>query len=173
LFRPNEARDAPKLAAVPSDSPVCTVKVAALPKPQRDVYAAIETERVDANVLLTRMRGHMTRALAEQQFDQFRSLLIDTTNPSWIIEQLELTGFDPGAVPAGARWFAAFKDRGGEQVIFVSPLSAARMVAASLAFAVHAKISACETLQEAYERANLGTLEPRPSMFSLRPPKSG
>ena len=121
--------------------------------------------------MLTRMRGHMTRVLAELQYEQFRQLVISTEKPAWIIEQLELTGFDPGAVPAGARWFGTFKDRGGEQVIFVSPLSAARMVAASLAFAVHARISACETLKEAYERAGLAAVVPRPSVLSFKLPE--
>lgn len=133
-------------------------------------FDAIESEQLGNNVLLTRMRGHMTRALAEQQFDQFRNLVVETPQPAWIIEQLELTGFDPGAVPAGARWFGCFKDRGGDRVVIVSTLSAARMVAASLAFAVHAKIACCETLKEAYEMAGLGVAEPRPSMFSLKPP---
>jgi hypothetical protein len=142
-----------------------------LRKPQPQSYDAIESERVGAHVVLTRMRGHMTRLLAEQAYEQFRATVVETTNPAWIIEQLELTGFDPGAVPAGARWFGTFKDRGGEKVIFVSSLSAARMVAASLAFAVHAKISACETLKEAYDRAGLAVVEPRPSMFSPRPSK--
>jgi hypothetical protein len=145
---------------------------APLRHPQVDAYGAIETELVGGRVVLTRMRGHMTRLLAEQQFDQFRSSLVGVSNPAWIIEQLELTGFDPGAVPAGARWFGTFKDRGGEQVIFVSHVAAARMVAASLAFAVHAKISACDTLKEAYERAGLGIIEPRPSLFSMNPPSS-
>jgi hypothetical protein len=139
-----------------------------LRKPQAESHAAIESELVDKRVVLTRMRGHMTRVLAELQYEQFRQLVVGTEKPAWIIEQLELTGFDPGAVPAGARWFGTFKDRGGEQVIFVSALSAARMVAASLAFAVHAKISACETLKEAYERAGLGVVEPRPSVLSLK-----
>jgi hypothetical protein len=116
------------------------------------------------------MRGHMTRILTEQMFDQFRGLVSEVPNASWIIEALELTGFDPGAVSGGARWFGAFKERGGDRVIFVSQLSAARMVAASLAFAVHAKISSCETLKEAYERAGLGNVEPRLSLFSLKPP---
>jgi hypothetical protein len=142
-----------------------------LRKPQPQSYDAVESERVGANVVLTRMRGHMTRILTEQRHEQFRSAVVETKNPAWIIEALELTGFDPGAVPAGARWFGTFKDRGGEQVIFVSALSAARMVAASLAFAVHAKISACETLKEAYDRAGLAAVEPRPSMLSLRPSK--
>ena len=132
----------------------------------------MESERIGAHVVLTRMRGHMTRAIAEQQYEQFRAVVVGIENPVWIIEQLELTGFDPGAVPAGARWFGMFKDRGGQQVIFVSPLAAARMVAASLAFAVHAKISSCETLKEAYDRAGLAPVEPRPSILSFRPPKS-
>lgn len=136
-------------------------------------FDAIETELLGGNVLLTRMRGHMTRLMAEQMFDQFRELLSGIAKPTWIIEQIELTGFEPGAVPAGARWFGAFKDRGGDRVIFVSPLSAARMVAASLAFAVHAKVSTCETLGEAYEQAGLGTLTVRPSLFSLKPSSRG
>lgn len=140
-----------------------------LRKPQAHAASAIETELIGDHVLLTRMRGHMTRVLAEQQYDHFRTLLFGIKTAHWIIEQLELTGFDPGAVPAGARWFNAFRERGGEKVIFVSALPAARMVAASLAFAAHAKISSCDSLKEAYERAGVGTVEVRPSVFSLKP----
>ncbi len=146
----------------------------AVRQPQPQSYDAIETEQVGAHVVLTRMRGHLTRALAEQRFEQFRSTLMQIKQqPTWILEQLELTGFDPGAVSASARWFSAFKERAGEQVIVVSTLAAARMVAASLAFAVHAKISSCETLQEAYDRSGLVAVEPRPSILSFRPPKPG
>jgi len=163
----------PKVRPKASDSPTDRYLLALLreSQPQAQSWDAIETERVGASVVLTRMRGHMTRIMAEQQFEQFRSAVIETRQPAWIIEQLELTGFDPGAVPAGARWFSTFKERGGEQVIFVSPLSAARMVAASLAFAVHAKISSCETLKEAYDRAGLGNIEPRPSLLAFKPTK--
>jgi hypothetical protein len=132
----------------------------------------METERIGAHVVLTRMRGHLTRVLAERRFEQFRSTLLEVEQPTWIIEQLEVTGFDPGAVTAGARWFGTFKDRGGGQVIVVTTLSAAQMVAASLAFAVHAKISSCETLQEAYDRAGLVAVVPRPSIPSFKSPKS-
>lgn len=132
-------------------------------------FVAIETELVGGDVLLTRMRGHVTRLLAEQMFDQFRVQLGGGVRTVWIVEQNELTGFDPGAVPAGARWFSAFKDRGGQRVIFVSSLSAARMVAASLAFAVHAKVSTCETLRQAYELAGLGPSLPKGGPTSLNP----
>lgn len=116
------------------------------------------------------MRGHITRLLAEERFEQFRSLTAEAPSPIWILEQEEMTGFDPDVVAVGARWFSAFKARGGELVICVSPLSAARMALASLAFAVHAKICACETLKEAYERAGLGAVDTRPSAYSLPPP---
>jgi len=142
----------------------------ALRKPQPQSTASIETERIGERVLLTRMRGHMTRELAEQNYKQFQSLVVALKEPHWIIEQLELTGFEPGAVPAGARWFNTFKECGGQQVIFVSALAAARMVAASLAFAAHAKISSCDTLQSACERAGVKAPEPRSSLHSLKPP---
>ncbi len=143
----------------------------AIPRsPPTSPYDALETELVGARVLLTRARGHMSRSLVEQRFDQFTSLLSGLSKPCWIVEQLELTGFHPCAVTAGARWFSAFKNRGGEQVVFVSQLAAARMTVSSLAFAVHAKLSWAETLREAYERTGLGAVEVRPSMFSLPPP---
>lgn len=134
-------------------------------------HDAIESERVGEHVIVTRMRGHMTRAMVELQFDQFRTLVSETKHPIWILEQLELTGFDPGTVPAGARWFSSFKDRGGERVLFVSHHAASRMVMASLAFAVHAKLAVFDTLMEAYEHAGLGAVEVRPSAFTLNPPK--
>ena len=144
----------------------------ALRKPLPQATASIETERVGEMVLLTRMRGHMTRDLAEQNYKQFQSLVVAVKQPHWIIEQLELTGFDPGAVPAGARWFNTFKECGGQHVIFVSPLAAARMVAASLAFAAHAKISSCDTLEAACERVGVKPPAPRPSLLSPKPSSS-
>jgi hypothetical protein len=136
----------------------------------RTALDALESERAGEHVIVTRMRGHMTRVLADTMFDQFRGLVSEAPAKIWIIEQLELTGFDPSAVPAGARWFSSFKDRGGERCIFVSQHAASRMVAASLAFAVHTKFSAVETLKEGYELAGLGAVEIRPSVFTLGPP---
>jgi hypothetical protein len=151
-----------------SDFYLARSKLAPL-SPLNPRFDAIESEVVGEHVLLTRVRGHVTRALTEQQFIQFRHLVVGAGQPVWIIEQLELTGFDPGAVAAGARWFSNFKDRGGERIIVVSTHPAARMAAASLAFAVHAKISSCNTLQAAYEQAGLGQIEVRPSKYSLSP----
>lgn len=143
------------------------------PLSKRSEFDAIESECVAGHVLLTRIRGHATRALAEQQFHQFNREVAVISNPIWIIEQLEMTGFDPGAVTTGARWFNSFKERGGKRVIIVSTLATARMAAVSLAFAVDAKSSCCETLKEAYEQAGIGQVEVRPSMYSLRPAKPG
>lgn len=115
----------------------------------------IHTEVIAPNALLTRMSGHVTQALAERKFDQFVLALGRVEKPRWIIDQLSLTGFDPGAVTTGSRWFTLFKEREGQQVIFVSHFPGARMIAASLAFAAHVGVAACGSLREAYERLNV------------------
>jgi len=161
----SQSPDESKVTCAPTDSVLAWSKLV-VRKPQIQSYAAIESEQVGQNVTLSRMRGHVTGLLAEQRFDQFRDSIGSRSGLIWIIETLEVTGFDPGAVTAGARWFRAFKERGGQQVIFVSRMPAARMAAASLAFAVHAKICACDTLKDAYERAGLGNVEPRPSFIA-------
>lgn len=134
-----------------------------------DSFADLQSELLGGQVLLTRVRGQVTGLLVEQRFDQFRSELSGVAQPIWIVELEELTGFDKTAVMAAARWFSAFKDRGGLRIIAVAPMPAARMALATLAFAVHAKISNCATLSEAYELAGLGAVEVRPSLYSLTP----
>jgi len=91
----------------------------------------------------------------DSAFEKFLSLIDQQPCAIWIIEQLQLSGFESKAVMAGARWFSAFKARRGAELIFVSHVPGARMVAASLAFAAHMKISNCNTLSEAYARAGI------------------
>ncbi|RYZ03967.1 MAG: hypothetical protein EOO73_25245 [Myxococcales bacterium] len=132
-------------------------------------FDAIETELIGGRVLLTRARGYATRLLVEQRFDQFRTELSGVAEPVWIVESLELTGFEATTVAATARWYSAFKDRGGNHVIYVAALASVRMIGATLAFAVHAKLSNRATLSEAYEVAGLGAVDVRPSRYSLNP----
>lgn len=134
----------------------------------------IETELADQRVLITRMRGFVTGPLCEARFDQFRLNAIMTTDAPWIIDTLEITGFHPNAVQVGARWFDVFKQQGGSQIIMVSSMSAVRMAAATLAFAVHIKVTSFKEMNEAYEHAGLGHRSLRPSDYSFNPPpKSG
>src|SRR3954468_16989272 len=102
-----------------------------------NVTATIVTELADPGVLVTRMRGFVSAILCERTFEQFRARALSTTGASWIIDTLAISGFQPSAVQVGARWFDVFKARGGQQIIMVSDNSAVRMVAATLAFAVH------------------------------------
>lgn len=136
------------------------------------VTPEILTELVDACVLVTSMRGFVTAALCSKSFDQFRALAVNTTGATWIIDTLSITGFHPGAVQMGARWFDVFKTRGGEQIVMVSDNSAVRMAAATLAFAVHVKVSSHRTLAEAYDGAGLKPQVVRPSGYSF-PSNSG
>src|SRR5687767_1340518 len=110
-------------------------------QPQATARGEIATELLDARVLMTCMRGFITAALCEAMFDEFRTHAVKTTGAPWIIDTLGITGFQPGAVQVGARWFDVFKKQGGAQIIMVSDMSAVRMAAATLAFAVHIKVS--------------------------------
>jgi hypothetical protein len=133
----------------------------------------IETELADQRVLITRMRGFVTATLCEARFEQFRRSAVMTTDAPWIIDTLDMTGFHPNAVQVGARWFDVFKQQGGSQIIMVSSMSAVRMAAATLAFAVHVKVTSFKAMNEAYEHAGLGHRSLRPSDYSFNPPKSG
>ena len=142
-------------------------------QPQANVRGEIATELLDARVLITCMRGFVTAALCEATFEEFRAHAANTRGSPWIIETLAITGFQPGAVQVGARWFDVYKKQGGAQIIMVSDMSAVRMAAATLAFAVHIKVSSYRTLAEAYAHAGV---EPRPARPSIDPfpaPKSG
>jgi hypothetical protein len=141
---------------------------------QQAARGDIETELADRRVLITRMRGFVTAPLCEARFGQFRESALATTSAPWIIDTLDITGFHPSSVQVGARWFDVFKQQGGSQIIMVSSMSAVRMAAATLAFAVHVKVTSFKALEGAYEHAGLGRRSMSPSQYSLTPPpKSG
>lgn len=132
----------------------------------------IATELLDARVLMTSMRGFVTARLSEGALEEFRAHAENTSAAPWIIDTLDITGFHPSAVQVGARWFDIYKSRGGAQIIMVSSMATVRMAAATLAFAVHIKVTSCRSLAEAYAHAHIEPREARPSAYSMSP-KSG
>jgi hypothetical protein len=115
----------------------------------------IETKLAGGRVLITRMRGYITGPLCERTFSQFRTEATRTTGGTWIIDTLALDGFQPSAVQVGARWFEVFKQQEGKAIIMVSGMAPVRMAAATLAFAVHIKVTSCKDMTEAYKVASL------------------
>lgn len=142
----------------------------ALAQQQASTRGDIETELADQRVLITRMRGFVTASLCEARVEQFRLNALRTTGAAWLIDTLDITGFHPSAVQVGARWFDVFKQQGGSEIIMVSSMGAVRMAAATLAFAVHVKVTSFKEMNEAYEHAGLGRLSLRPSEYSFKPP---
>jgi hypothetical protein len=116
--------------------------------------------------------GFVTAAVCQATFEEFRAHASSTTGAIWIIDTLEISGFQPGAVQVGARWFDVYKKQGGSQIIMVSDMAAVRMAAATLAFAVHIKVSSARTMAEAYASAGIQPRTVRPSRYSF-PPKVG
>lgn len=142
-----------------------------MPSPQSGakVVSDIETEVVDGRVLITSMRGFITASVCEAAFTQFRLRAMTVTGAPWIIDTLAITGFQPGAVQVGARWFDVFRQQGGAQIIMVADSSAVRMAAATLAFAIHIKVSSWATLTEAYAQAGVDARSVNPSAYSFPP----
>lgn len=103
-------------------------------KPLR-TYSGIQIQIATSDLVIVTMHGTVTAVHADAKLEQFCEILQGMPNPKWVIDQLQMTGFAPGAVVAGGRWFRAFKERGGRDLAIVSELPAARMAASSLAFA--------------------------------------
>jgi hypothetical protein len=133
----------------------------------------IETELADHRVVITRARGYITGPVCEAMFVQFQECAEQISCAPWLIDTLDMTGFHPAAVGVSARWYDVFKERGGSEIVLVSSMSAVRMAAATLAFAVHIKLRTFRDLPEAYEHAGLGRRSLSPSQYSLKPPKTG
>lgn len=143
----------------------------ALVQPDAPAVSDIETEVVDARVLITSMRGFITASLCEAAYTQFRLRAMSVRAAPWIIDTLAITGFQPGAVQVGARWFDVFREQGGTQIIMVADKSAVRMAAATLAFAIHIKVASFGTLAEAYAQAGIEARSVNPIAYSF-PPRS-
>jgi hypothetical protein len=79
---------------------------------------------------------------------------------------LELSGFQPTAVEAGSEWFKRFKEQGGKKVVFISKLSSARMVAATLGFAVRVPVTTFDRMDRAFD--HLGIPPPARTAQRLR-----
>jgi hypothetical protein len=139
---------------------------------RREPAGEIVTELADSRALITCMRGFVTATLCDATFEEFREHASRTSNAIWIIDTLDITGFQPGAVQVGSRWFDVYKKQRGSQIIMVSDMAAVRMAAATLAFAVHVKVSSSRTLAEAYVAAGLEPRTLRPSLYTF-PPKVG
>lgn len=123
--------------------------------PNRGTLGSLESAQVGPNVIVTTFVGHIARVMAEEQLTQYRQRLAGMSAPTWIMDCGEITGFEPSAVSAGAKWFDAFKGRGGSKVLLVSRLHAARMAAATIAFGVGLRVESFDHLRDALDALGL------------------
>jgi hypothetical protein len=121
----------------------------------------ITSEVLGANILLTAMFGRVTLPLTRRTLPQFRRVLESTFSPSWIINALAMTGFDPDAVSGGTAWFSAFRAQRGAEIVFVSIHSGARMAARALGFGSGIKITLLESSEDACSHVGLTAGLPR------------
>lgn len=124
--------------------------------PNRGSLGSLESAQVGPSVVLTTFVGHVSRAMAEDQLAQYRQRIAGLSGtPTWIMDCADLTGFEPAAVNAGAKWFDAFRKAGGTRVLLVSRLHAARMAAATIAFGVGLRVESFDELRDALDHLGL------------------
>jgi hypothetical protein len=123
--------------------------------PNQGSLGSVESAQIGPHVVITTFVGHIARSAADAQLMQFRERLAKMSEPTWIMDCSSITGFDPSAVGAGAKWFDAFKVRGGSRVLLVSRLHAARMAAATIAFGVGLRVQTFDELRDALDHLGL------------------
>lgn len=131
----------------------------------------LETVVSASFAVTTVMMGYVTRGGAEQRFRQFRDCLLATERPTWVIDATEVTGYEPAAVQAGARWFTEYKQRGGKDVVFVSRELSMRMIASTLSFSANVPVRHFDELRDALADLGLST-GPRSTIRERKPSSS-
>jgi hypothetical protein len=66
-----------------------------------------------------------------------------------------MTGFDPRAVSAGAAWWRHFKGSGGDEILFISAQSAARLAGATLSYSTGVKVRSFGSLDQCFEQLGI------------------
>lgn len=135
----------------------------------RDRFGTIESAQIGPHVVITSMVGHVSGAVMEDRAARFRYVLERVSCASWIMDQSRLTGLDPAAVAAAARWFETFRNGGGEELLLVGTHRAARMAAATNAFRAGIPARTFEELRDALDA--LGLRPDSPSITRLEPPR--
>lgn len=130
-----------------------------MPNPalQLPAQEALQVDCLRPGLVCTRMVGRVTRADADRGLLLFRARVGQaqrqnqdgTSGLTWLIDATRLSSFASDAVLAGSAWFSAFREADGKRLVFVSELPAARMVAATLAFASKLSVARFDTLPEA------------------------
>ena len=128
--------------------------------PAPSVHSDIHSESVTPNVVVTWFVGYVTKELAEQRYLEFRGLLSACSDPIWIMELTEMTGFDPRAISAGGEWWKYFKSKHQRrsEILLISTHAAARMAGASLGFSIGVGVRSFRSLDECFN--NLGIVIP-------------
>jgi hypothetical protein len=121
-------------------------------------HGAITVRREDPSTIYVRMEGYISGALVDEHRATFTKILAERATPYWLFDLLDISGFEPSAVPSGGEWWKAFKSQGGSHVLFVTSFGAARMAASALGFSVGVKIIVCGSLSEG--RSELTRLRP-------------
>jgi hypothetical protein len=113
----------------------------------------IAVQALAPRVIFTEVVGHVKLDAAESAWQQFREIVTAVQRPVWLSDARALKGFDPRTLALGARWFAAFRQRGGQHCVVTAEAPMAMMAASTMALGLGVRIHAFTSLDEARQRA--------------------
>jgi hypothetical protein len=98
--------------------------------------------------LETRYKGYCSGPLVEAVLELTPTLLEEMPGASWLLDLVEVTGFDSAAREAGSKILKTFKARGGRKFAAIIPGAMLRMLISSVAFAAGLPVKVFETRTE-------------------------
>lgn len=119
-------------------------------RPSTPGYIAVQA--LAPRVIFTEIVGHVKLDAAESAWQQFREIVAAAERPVWLSDARALKGFDPRTLALGARWFAAFRQRGGRHCVVMAEAPMAMMAASTMALGLGVRLHAFVSLEEARER---------------------
>lgn len=94
----------------------------------------IQVSSIKPAVVEAIYKGYITSEMQERSFPEFKTVLGKATASHWVIDAIDIDGFDPKVGIAGGAWISSFKGQGGHTMIVVTTSSLVRMLGSTLAF---------------------------------------
>jgi hypothetical protein len=123
--------------------------IGAMAGPRGERQGRISFHAIQPGVLEGVYIGHLTVRLADELLPAFQAALSRSPTTHWLINALEMNGFENRALVAAKPWFHAFKAQGGRLIIVVTASAPVRMAASALGFAVGLPMQVVSTRKEA------------------------
>jgi hypothetical protein len=123
--------------------------IGAMAGPRGERQGRITLHAIQPGVLEGVYIGYLTARLADERLPEFQAALSRSKATHWIINTIEMNGFETRALATAKPWFEAFKAQGGRLLIVVTESAPVRMAVSALVFTMGVPLQVVSTRKEA------------------------